>query len=168
MSHHEREGPLPFMGLSVAQQHAWLAYMRVNLHLTYEMNHQLLADSELSLNDYHVLSKLSRARGRPMRISELAAEIGWERTRASHHLRRMKTRGLIEIQAAHGDARAREVTATQHGRAAFRAAAPGHAALVRNLVFSELDPDAVEALAGALEQIAHSIDTRGTLRSATA
>lgn len=159
---------MPFMGLTVAQQRAWLAYMRVNLHLTYEMNHQLLADSELSLNDYHVLSKLSRARGRAMRISELAAEIGWERTRASHHLRRMKTRGLIEIQAAPGDARAREVAATQHGRAAFRAAAPGHAALVRNLVFSELNADMVEALAAALEQIAHSIDTRGTLLSATA
>ena len=168
MSDDEREGPLPFMGLSVAQQHAWLGYMRVYLHLTYEMNHQLLADSELSLNDYHVLSKLSQARGRPMRISELAAEIGWERTRASHHLRRMVTRGLIEIQAAPSDARAREVTSTRHGRAAFRTAAPGHAALVRNLVFSELEPREVEALADALAQIAHTIDTHGTLRNATA
>jgi DNA-binding MarR family transcriptional regulator len=168
MSQHERDGALPFMGLSIAQQHAWLAYMRVNLHLTYEMNHQLLADSELSLNDYHVLSKLSLARGRPLRISELAAEIGWERTRASHHLRRMKTRGLIEIQAAADDARAREIVATQHGRAAFRAAAPGHAALVRDLVFSELDADSVQALAGALEQIAHNIEDRGTLHGAMA
>jgi DNA-binding MarR family transcriptional regulator len=100
-----------------------------------------------------------------MRITELAGEIGWERTRASHHLRRMETRGLIEIQPAAEDARAREIVATKHGRAAFRAAAPGHAALVRELVFSELDADAVEALAGALQQIAHSIDTRGTLQS---
>ncbi|MDQ1508778.1 MAG: hypothetical protein QOG50_622, partial [Actinomycetota bacterium] len=46
--------PLPGMGLDAEQQRAWLAYMRVNLELTYEMNHQLLAESELSLSDYHV------------------------------------------------------------------------------------------------------------------
>ena len=50
----------------------WLAYMRVNLQLTYEMNHQLLAESELSLSDYHVLSKLQQAPGQRLRIAPLA------------------------------------------------------------------------------------------------
>ena len=44
--------------LDPEQLRVWLAYTRVNLQLTYEMNHQLLAESELSLSDYHVLSKL--------------------------------------------------------------------------------------------------------------
>ena len=33
------------------QQRAWLAYIRVQLRLAYEMNRQLLADSGMSLPD---------------------------------------------------------------------------------------------------------------------
>ena len=100
MTSHRDDGPLPGMGLDLEQQRAWLAYMRVNLQLTYEMNHQLLADSELSLADYHVLSKLRQAPGRTLRISALAQETGWERSRASHQVRRMRERGLIAAKPA--------------------------------------------------------------------
>ena len=40
-----------FETLTADQQRAWLAYMRVQLRLTYEMNRQLQADSNLSLPD---------------------------------------------------------------------------------------------------------------------
>jgi hypothetical protein len=40
-----------FRTLTAGQQRAWLAYMRVQLRLTYEMNRQLQADSNLSLPD---------------------------------------------------------------------------------------------------------------------
>ena len=43
------------------QQRAWLAYIRVQLRLSYEMNRQLLADSGMSLPDYDVLTALSVA-----------------------------------------------------------------------------------------------------------
>jgi hypothetical protein len=43
------------------QQRAWLAYIRVQLRLAYEMNRQLLADSGMSLPDYDVLTALSVA-----------------------------------------------------------------------------------------------------------
>src|SRR6266478_1823904 len=108
------------MGLDLEQQRAWLAYMRVNLELTYEMNHQLLADSDLSLSDYHVLSKLHQAPNRRLRISTLARQIGWERSRASHQVRRMTQRGLIDPEPATDDKRATEVMVTDRGNRAFR------------------------------------------------
>lgn len=37
--------------------------MQVSLQLPYEMNRQLVAESELSLFDYHVLSKVHQAPG---------------------------------------------------------------------------------------------------------
>src|SRR5439155_18615954 len=52
-----------FTTLTAAQQRAWLAYMRVQLRLTYEMNRQLQADSNLSLPDYDVLNALRYAPG---------------------------------------------------------------------------------------------------------
>jgi DNA-binding MarR family transcriptional regulator len=163
MTSHRHDGPLPGMGLDLEQQRAWLAYMRVNLQLTYEMNHQLLANSELSLADYHVLSKLRQAPGRRLRISALAQETGWERSRASHQVRRMGERGLIAAKPAADDKRATEITVTDRGNAAFRHATRGHAALVRELFFSGISRDLLNPLTEALEQVYATIVQRGAL-----
>jgi hypothetical protein len=66
-----------FRALTREQQRAWLAYMRVQLRLTYEMNRELQADSNLSLPDYDVLNALRYAPGGRMQITALAAQIGW-------------------------------------------------------------------------------------------
>jgi DNA-binding MarR family transcriptional regulator len=163
MTSHRKNGPLPGLGLDLEQQRAWLAYMRVNLQLTYEMNHQLLADSELSLADYHVLSKLRQAPGRRLRISALAQEIGWERSRASHQVRRMGERGLIAAKPAADDRRATEITVTDRGNAAFRHATRGHAALVQELFFGGISRDLLGPFTEALEQVSATIVERGAL-----
>jgi DNA-binding MarR family transcriptional regulator len=72
--------------------------MRVQLRLNYEMNRQLQADSNLSLPDYDVLNALRYASGGRMRITALAARIGWERSRLSHHVRRLQNRGLVDCR----------------------------------------------------------------------
>jgi len=64
MSCNGAAGPAPAGGwLDGDEQRAWLAYIRVQLRLAYEMNRQLLADSDLSLPDYDVLTALSVADG---------------------------------------------------------------------------------------------------------
>src|SRR5689334_23237276 len=55
MSRKGKAGLEPAGGwLDVDQRRAWLAYIRVQLRLAYEMNRQLLADSGMSLPDYDV------------------------------------------------------------------------------------------------------------------
>src|SRR5260221_14009106 len=100
-----------FRTLRPDQQRAWLAYMRVQLRLTYEMNRQLQADSDLSLSDYDVLNALRYAPGGRMRVTALAARIGWERTRLSHHARRLHERGLVDCRLAPTGRRASRSTA---------------------------------------------------------
>ena len=96
MSRNSAADPAPTGGwLEGDRQRAWLAYIRVQLRLAYEMNRQLLADSGMSLPDYDVLTALSVADGERMQITVLAAQIGWERSRVSHHVRRMSARGLV-------------------------------------------------------------------------
>jgi DNA-binding MarR family transcriptional regulator len=165
MATNRKTGPLPGMGLGERQQRAWLAYMRIYLRLTYEMNHQLLTDSELSLADYHVLSALRRADGHKLRIQPLAAEIGWERSRASHQIRRMATRGLVRTGVAREDRRATEVILTAKGRLAFREATAGHAELVRRLFFEGLPDERLDPLTDALEGIYCNILEHGSLPS---
>src|SRR6476661_2759670 len=70
-----RQSDSAFRTLTPDQQRAWLAYMRVQLRLTYEMNRQLQADSNVSLPDYDVLNALRYASGGRMRITALAARI---------------------------------------------------------------------------------------------
>ena len=83
------------------------------------------ADPEAEPADYDVLAALSVADGGRMQVTVLAAQIGWERSRVSHHVRRMSTRGLVTCALSAADRRVTEVTLTGQGRQALGEAAPG-------------------------------------------
>src|SRR6201985_3529901 len=150
-------------GLDGDQQRAWLAYIRVQLRPAYEMNRQLLADSGMSLPDYDVLTALSVAGGGRMPVTVLAAQIGWERSRVSHHVRRMSTRGLVTCGLSAADRRVTEVTLTGRGRQALEEAAPGHVDLVRRVFFDGLPAGLVGPLSEALECVYANIIALGSL-----
>jgi DNA-binding MarR family transcriptional regulator len=149
--------PSDATGLPADQMRAWLAYIRVMQRLTYEMNRQLQADSGLSLADYDVLAALSDAPEGRLQLTELAAWIGWELSRASHHVRRMCARGLISRVTSRVDGRATDAVLTERGREAIVAAAPGHVELVERLFFTPLNPELLESLSEALEKIHDNI-----------
>src|SRR4030081_1898549 len=128
-----RSTPRDSPWLSPAQHRAWVAYMRVQLRMNYEINRQLQRDSGLSLADYHVLNALSNAPNHKLQITDLAALIGWERSRLSHQVRRLSERGLTERIQSEDDGRATDAVITEDGMNAIVAAAPGHATLVRKL-----------------------------------
>lgn len=137
--------------------------MRVQLRLTYEMNRELQADSNLSLPDYDVLNALRYAAGGRMRITALAAQIGWERSRLSHHVRRLQNRGLVESRPATADRRATEVTLTDQGWDEITRASGGHIDLVRRLFFEGLPDALLEPLTVGLESVYDNIIEHGTL-----
>ena len=164
MSRNVKADPAPAGGwLEGDEQRAWLAYIRVQLRLAYEMNRQLLADSGLSLPDYDVLAGLSVADGGRMQVTVLAAQIGWERSRVSHHVRRMSARGLVTYGLSAADRRVTEVGLTGRGRQALEEAAPGHVDLVRRLFFGGLPDGLVGPLGEALESVYANIIKQGSL-----
>src|ERR1700745_179343 len=118
-----------FSKLPPARQRAWLAFIRLRLRLTYEMSRQLQADTDLSLSDYDVLNALRYEPEGRTQITALAIRIGWERSRLSHHLRRLETRELVELRTAPADRRATEITLTHQGRAEITHASTGHVRL---------------------------------------
>ena len=120
--------------LSPSQGRTWLGYMGVYHRLEYEMNRQLQAECGLSLADYTVMNALSAASGRRLRLSQLAINIGWERSRLSHHLQRMAARGLVDRVQSDTDGRATDAVLTDAGLKTLRAAAPKHVAWVRAAV----------------------------------
>lgn len=136
----------------------WLAFMHVQLRMNYEMNRQLMRDSGLSLADFEVLTALDGRPGGRMQITDLAAEIGWERSRVSHQLRRMCERGLTERRSSMVDRRATDAFLTDKGRSVISQATPAHRDLVRRLFFDPMPAESVSLLATALEHILANLD----------
>ena len=163
MSRSQRRKTAQGPWLSAAQLRAWRAFMSVQLRMNYEMNRQLQSDSDLSLADYHVLNALTGAPGERMQVSDLAALIGWERSRASHQLRRLCERGLAERVPSGADGRATDAILTKAGRQAIDAAAPDHVALVRRLFFDPLNDELLAPLTAALEHVQVSINLNSSL-----
>jgi DNA-binding MarR family transcriptional regulator len=149
--------------LSAAQLRAWRAFMSVQMRMNYEMNRQLQNDGDLSLADYHILNALTDAPDGRLQVSALAAIIGWELSRASHQLRRLCERGLTERVPSAEDRRATDAILTKAGRKAIETAAPGHAALVRQLFFDPLPDELLAPLSAALEHIEVSINFNSSL-----
>jgi DNA-binding MarR family transcriptional regulator len=143
------------MWLTKDEQKVWRNHLAMTARLQSAMSRQLQADCGLSLADYDVLVALDE---RPdCRISELGERLGWEQSRLSHQLSRMRARGLVERRGAADDRRAAAVDLTADGKAALASAAPGHAELVRALVFQGVSAPDLQAVdrwtAGVLARI---------------
>ena len=132
------------MWLTDDQQDLWRAYLAMSGRLQAALNRQLQRDHGLSLADYDVLVALGEQPD--CRMGELGAHLGWEQSRVSHQLTRMRARGLIERSGSADDRRAAVVTLPAGGRDALEAAAPGHAALVRSVVFDGMSRAQAEAV----------------------
>jgi DNA-binding MarR family transcriptional regulator len=118
--------------------------MRAGLQI--EMSRQLQRDCGLSLADYDVLVALDDLARVACRVNELGERLGWEQSRLSHQLRRMRSRGLVERHGADDDRRGATVELTDAGRSALASSAQGHVDLVRDVVFEGVGPAELGAL----------------------
>jgi DNA-binding MarR family transcriptional regulator len=139
--------------LDERQQRAWQGYLQLNQELIAVLEQRLARESGLSGADYRVLHPLSEASGGLMRARDLGTEIGWDRSRLSHHLSRMEQRGLVTREECTEDARGLMVRLTKVGRRAIEQAAPGHVDAVRHYFFDQLSDDEVETLAAVFERV---------------
>lgn len=123
----------------------WRGFIETTEELRAELASRLQSECGLSSGDYAVMLALSEAAGRRLRSSQLADDIGWERSRLSHHLGRMERRGLILREDCATDNRGAEVVLTADGLAAFGRATVPHLTAVRELFLDALTPDQLAA-----------------------
>ncbi len=135
------------------QERLWRGWVALSTELPAALHRQLHADSGLSLQDFEVLVWLTETEDGRVRVSDLATGLGWERSRLSHHVKRMQGRGLVERLECREDGRGAFVAVTAAGRDAIERAAPGHARAVRDLVFTSLSDEEVEAVADFTEKV---------------
>ena len=132
--------------LDAKEHEAWRRLLLMHLQLTATLSRELAEASGLSYQDYLVLAALTDRPGGRMRAFELGRELGWEKSRLSHHIARMVERGLVRRERCEADQRGAFVVVTKRGRKAIEAAAPGHVEGVRRHFIDLLSPTELEAL----------------------
>lgn len=139
--------------LTEAESRAWRGLQFMQMRLEGELARQLAADSELSYPDYLVLVALTDRPDGRMRLFELAGVLGWEKSRLSHHVRRMEERGLVEKEKCDSDRRGAFLVVTKRGGKEIQKAAPGHLAIVRRLFIDKLTVAQLDTIADAAEEV---------------
>lgn len=139
--------------LNETESRAWRGYQALNAQLNALLHRSLVRSTGLSLSDYAVLVHLSEAPEDRLRAYELGTALQWEKSRLSHHLRRMENRGLVERRTCESDGRGLFVALTAVGRESIESAAPLHVADVRAFLIDQLSPAQLESLAEITEKV---------------
>lgn len=144
--------------LDERQAAVWQAYLHLNQHLYAALEDQLERDAGLSGADYKVLVPLSEAPAGVLRARELCTEIGWDRSRLSHHISRMERRGLVAREECAEDGRGLMVRMTGAGKKAIRGAAPRHAESVQRHFFDLISDDELDVLAAVFSRVLENLE----------
>src|SRR5689334_12224077 len=135
------------------EQRAWMAVAAILTQLPGALDAQLQRDSGLTSFEYFVLSGLSMAEGRHMRMGELASFANGSMSRLSNVVKRLEERGWVARCPDEADRRATVARLTDAGYDVVVQAAPGHVGAVRHYVLDPLSPTQVKALAGIGQKI---------------
>ncbi len=127
------------------------------LQLPGPLDAQLQRDSGITLFEYLVLSYLSMAPHRTLRMSELAEVANGSLSRLSNVAKRLEQRGWLRREPDPCDGRYTVAHLTDSGWQLVRDAAPGHVDTVRQLVIDPLTDAQLRTLSAVGRRLRKSI-----------
>jgi DNA-binding MarR family transcriptional regulator len=139
------------------EQRTWRSFLMASRLLFDRLERDLKQDSDLSFAYYEVLTRLSEAPGRSMRMATLAAACVFDRSRLSHAVDRLVKEGLVSRVPADLDGRGQLAELTDEGLERVRQAAPFHVERVRALMFDRLTREQQTTLREISEVVASGI-----------
>jgi len=139
--------------VSPADWELWRSFRSMNQQLSRELDRQLQRDAGISQADYGILLALFESSEKRMRTGELSELLGWEKSRVSHQVARMESRGLVERTECESDGRGTWVGLQPDGTRALLGAMREHADAIRELFLSELEPGEKEIIQKAARRV---------------
>ncbi|KQO63788.1 hypothetical protein ASF23_06150 [Curtobacterium sp. Leaf261] len=126
---------------------SWDAFHDVWRRLDRALDHAVQEHAGISIPEFEILIGLHRAPEHRLRVRDIAAGIGWEKSRVSHQVTRMVSRGLVDREDCPTDGRGSWITMTTAGRRAVLGGIRAHTAALERLFWEPLgdDTDAVRA-----------------------
>ena len=144
--------------LDADEQQAFLALCSVLIRLPAALDAQLQRDAGISHFEYAVMAGLSQAPGRTLRMSVLAMLTEGSLPRISQVVGRLEKRGWVRRTPDPADGRYTLAILTEDGWAKVTAAAPGHVAEIRRLIFDPLTKAQTRQLREIDRRIIRAID----------
>lgn len=144
--------------ISDAEWAVWREFYVMRRQLDRALEQRLQSKSGISAPEYEVLFALISTPERRLRSRELGDLIGWEKSRISHQVRRMVSRGLVERTECDTDLRGTWITLTSEGRRAALDAIRGHNAAVREYFFDVLSDEEIASIAAASRRVLDAIN----------
>lgn len=132
--------------LSDEEQAAWRPFVGLIFRFPALLDAQLQKDAGISHFEYLVLSGLSEAPDRALRMSDLAAQASSSMSRLSHVVSRLEAKGWVRRKPCPGDGRFVNAVLTEPGWQKVVETAPGHVAAVRRLLLDALAPEELRSL----------------------
>jgi DNA-binding MarR family transcriptional regulator len=148
----------PVRWLDQDERRAWLSLNRLMTKLPTALDNQLEQDADLNYFEYIVMAVLSEQEDRTLRMSQLAALTNASLSRLSHVAKRLESRGYVTREPDPDDGRYTKAILTDHGLAKVEQSAPGHVAVVRELVIDALTPEQLSSLHEVMETINARVD----------
>jgi DNA-binding MarR family transcriptional regulator len=139
--------------LSDEEQAAWRPFVALLIRLPAVLDAQLQRDAGITNFDYLVLSGLSEAPNRTLRMSDLASMASGSLSRLSHVVSRLEAKGWVRREPCPGDGRFINAVLTDEGWQKVVETAPGHVAAVRALLVDTLDEADFQTLGALSAQI---------------
>jgi DNA-binding MarR family transcriptional regulator len=138
--------------LSDDEQRAWRAYLRGSRLIEEALDRDLQSHG-VQLTEYEIMSMLSEAPRRRLRMSSLADLVVQSRSRLTHTATRLETRGWVIREACLQDKRGVELVLTEAGWQAVQEVARVHVESVRRSVIDNVSPALFQALGEAMDAI---------------
>src|SRR5271166_3770535 len=151
--------------LTAEEQAAWRSVVALLIRLPAAIEAELQRDAGISQFEYLVLSGLSEAPDRTLRMSDLAAMASGSLSRLSHVVSRLESRGWVRREGCPGDGRFINAVLTDEGWAKVAATAPGHVAAVRKLLIDVLSPEDLRTLGSISEHLLAEQGFKGAIHN---
>jgi len=149
--------------LDEVERETWLRLVAVVELLPGALDAQLRTEAGLTHFEYFVLTMLSEAPERTLRMTALAQRTNATLPRLSHVVRRLEDRGLVDRFPCPEDGRATNARLTAAGWDAVVAAAPGHVTTVRRNVLDPLTREQVAQLRDISDALLTRLDPEGRM-----
>jgi DNA-binding MarR family transcriptional regulator len=132
---------------------AWVGLLRGHAALTRALNADLVTDHGLTLSDYEVLLRLSRAPERKMRRVDLAEQVLLTASGITRLLDGLQASGYVDKAACSSDARVTYAVLTGAGHEKLRSAAEVHVAGIHAMFAERYSDDEMATLAELLSRL---------------
>ena len=127
--------------------------MRAHASTTRRFNAELVAEHDLTINDYEVLLHLSHADDRRLRRIDLAQRVLLTPSGITRLLEGLERAGYVERATCDSDARVTYAQLTDEGVEKLREASKSHVAGIRDFFRERFSREELEVLGGLLERL---------------